>query len=147
MIKKALLKTEKEYNYINFVDIIKIKKIDVSEKIIDYGSRDSHLSWVFKKNTRINDFIIRYLQVKEKMWFNKSYLLIFIVLRKFLGKDMARFIHELSKLHIKFRIEDNLNEFKKMCVQYKNKKYKYDKKKIIDELFALCEFTQTIDFA
>lgn len=150
MLKKALLKAI-ELNNITCHSKIKIHKISCEQKIFhyyfdehkDYYNNRGHVSKVFDNTYRINSLLKDYLQLKEKI-ISDDFCIIFLILRKLLGKDIAQFICCLIKSHIQIRISDNLNKFNELCEIYK-KRYKINDN-LIDVLFKLCEFTCTMDF-
>lgn len=156
MIVKALLKAI-EINNQNEDNTIKLKLIIVEDfrKVIKYEIIDNEITYpyeirynyriikLFDKALRIHHIIKSYLQLKDKIWFDESCYLTFIVLRKVLGKDIAQFICYLLISHIKIRIDDNLNKFNKLYSKYNSS----NDNKLLDKLFALCEFTKTITFA
>lgn len=123
-INKALLKAvEKHNNGSNINRLLKIKSINVYEKIIYYKlGRECFTSEYFwyGANSRIYDVLKIYLQI-EKIWFEESYYLIFTFLRKILCF--------LLKSHINVCVSDNLAKFKEIC-----------DKRNSSELFELCEF-------
>lgn len=153
MIQKALLKAFKKYSEKNGSHF-KIEKIDTNEKKIYYkvgshpyvsGNAKSTVN-MFSKNSYIYDIIRLYLKLKEKIWFNKNCIVIYSVLRKLLGKDIARFVCELIKYNINICISNNLNKFNELGDLYNNSKNMGDRQKFINDLFTLCEFTETICF-